>query len=72
MIFVAPRLGNEKWQMLGYLCAQTAFISAMASVGVNDKARAIILVLCASPMVTVSQLLSFTMISLGLDDQTDM
>ncbi|KAB5513242.1 fungal trichothecene efflux pump [Coniochaeta sp. 2T2.1] len=72
MMFLAPWLGKEKWQMFGYMVIQTAFIASMASVGVNDKARAIILVLCTSPFVTVAQLLAFTMISLGIDDQNDI
>ncbi|CAK7202974.1 hypothetical protein SEUCBS139899_005701 [Sporothrix eucalyptigena] len=72
MIVFCSRVGREKWQMFGFMVLQTAFIGAMASVGYSDRARAIVFVLLTSSCVTPPQLVAFTMISLGLDDQRDI
>jgi hypothetical protein len=72
MIVFCSRVGHEKWQLIGFLIAQTALIGSLSSVGINDKAQAICTVLFASSMVTPPQLVSFTMLSLTLEDQTDM
>jgi hypothetical protein len=70
--FICSRLHHEKWQLIGFTVAQTALIGSMASVGVNDKAQAIATVVLAATTITPPQLLSFTMLSLGLEDQTDL
>jgi hypothetical protein len=54
------------------MIVQTALIGSMASVGVNDKAQAIATVFLASCVISPPQLISFTMLSLGLDDQSDI
>lgn len=72
MTFFCARVGREKWQLTGFMIAQTALISSMASVGPGDKAQAIVTVLLGASMVTPPQLVSFTMLSLSLDDQNDM
>jgi hypothetical protein len=51
---------------------QTAFIGSMASIGPNDEARAIVTVVLAATTITPPQLLSFTMLSFGLDSQADL
>jgi hypothetical protein len=70
--FVCSRLHHEKWQLVGFTILQTAFIGSMASVGINDKAQAIVTVVLAATTITPPQLLSFTMLSFGLEDQTDL
>lgn len=72
MVFFSARFGREKWQLTGFMIIQVALIASMASVGVNDKAQAIVVVIITGAAVTAPQLVSFTMLSLGLDDQTDM
>lgn len=72
MVFVCSRLHNEKWQLVGFTIVQTVFISAMASIGPNDQARAIVFVVIAATTITPPQLLSFTMLSFGLEDQSDL
>ena len=52
--------------------AQTALIGSMASVGADDKAQAIVTVVLAATTITPPQLLSFTMLSFGLEDQSDL
>jgi hypothetical protein len=54
------------------MIAETALVGSLASVGLNSKIQAIVTVICLSSTVTPSQLLSFTLLSLGIDDQTDM
>lgn len=51
---------------------QTALIGSMASVTAESKTQAIITVVLAATTITPPQLLSFTMLSFGLDDQTDL
>lgn len=72
MVLICSRLGYEKWQLVFFMLAQTALIGSLASVGINDAAQAVATVIIGSAMVTAPQLVSFTMLSLGLEDQTDM
>lgn len=72
MVLVCSRLHHEKWQLVFFMVAQTALIGSMASVGIHDKAQAIVTVVIGAAMITPPQLVSFTMLSFGLDDQTDM
>ena len=72
MVVFSSRVGHEKWQLTGFMIIQTALIASMASVGINDKAQAIAVVLITGAAVTTPQLISFAMLSLGLEDQTDM
>lgn len=72
MVFICSRLHHEKWQLVFFMIAQTALIGSLASVGVHDKAQAIVTIVIGAAMVTPPQLISFTMLSLGLDDQRDI
>jgi hypothetical protein len=72
VLFVCARLGHERWQLIGFMLVQTALIGSLASVGLNDKIQAIITIVALSSTVTPPQLLSFTMLSLGIDNQEDM
>lgn len=54
------------------MVAQTALIGSLASVGVADRAQAIVTIVLGAAMVTPPQLVSFTMLSLTLDDQNDI
>ncbi|ROT42671.1 MFS general substrate transporter [Sodiomyces alkalinus F11] len=72
VVFICSRLHNEKWQLVAFTVVQTALIGSMASVGANDKAQAIVTVVIAAMTITPPQLLSFTMLSFGLEDQADM
>jgi hypothetical protein len=54
------------------MIAQTALIGSLASVGLGDKAQAIVTIVIGAAMVTPPQLVSFTMLSLTLDDQNDI
>jgi len=71
-VFVCSRLHHEKWQLVGFTVVQTALIASMASVGSDDKAQAIVTVVLAATTITPPQLLSFTMLSFGLEDQEDL
>lgn len=44
----------------------------MASVTADDKTQAIVTVVIAATTITPPQLLSFTMLSFGLEDQNDL
>jgi hypothetical protein len=72
MIFFCSKVGHERWQLIGFMIVQTALISSMASIGIDGKAQAIATVLIGGAVITAPQLLSFTIISLGLEDQTDI
>lgn len=72
VVFICSRLHHEKWQLIGFTVIQTALIGSMASVGAEDEAQAIVTVVLAATTITPPQLLSFTMLSFGLDDQADL
>lgn len=71
-IFVCARLHHERWQLIFFMIAQTALIGSLATVGLNDKAQAIVTIVVGAAAVTPPQLISFTMLSFGLDDQNDI
>lgn len=71
-LFFCSRVHHEKWQLIGFTIIQTALIASMASVGLNDKAQAIVTVIIGAASITPPQLLSFVMLSLGIKDQADM
>lgn len=54
------------------MVVQTALIGSLSSVGVDDRVQAIVTLIIGSAMVTAPQLVSFAMLSLGLEDQSDM
>ncbi|OQV10594.1 hypothetical protein CLAIMM_14571 [Cladophialophora immunda] len=68
---VVPRLGSEKWQLVGYITVQTAVVGAMASAG-RDKVEAIILVVITLWVNIPMSVLNFAMVSLGLQNQVDV
>jgi hypothetical protein len=72
MVFICSQLHHEKWQLVFFMIAQTALIGSMASIGVDDRVQAIVTVIIAAATITPPQLVSFTMLSLALDDQQDM
>lgn len=71
-VFVCSRLHHEKWQLVGFTIIQTALIGSMASVGSESRGQAIATVVLAATCITPPQLLSFTMLSFGLEDQSDV
>lgn len=70
--FICSRLHHEKWQLVGFTILQTALIGSMASVTADTKTQAIVTVVLAATTITPPQLLSFTMLSFGLEDQSDL
>jgi hypothetical protein len=72
VVFVCARVGHERWQLFVFMIIETALVGSLASVGLDSKIQAIITIVALSSSVTPPQLLSFTMLSLGIDDQTDM
>ncbi|KFH46494.1 hypothetical protein ACRE_026800 [Hapsidospora chrysogenum ATCC 11550] len=70
--FICSRLHHEKWQLIAFTVVQTALIGSMASVTADDKVQAIVTVVIAATTITPPQLLSFTMLSFGLEDQNDL
>ncbi|CAI6084068.1 unnamed protein product [Clonostachys chloroleuca] len=71
-VFVCSWLGHEKWQLVFFMVVQTALIGSLSSVGVDDRVQAIVTLIIGSAMVTAPQLVSFAMLSLGLEDQSDI
>lgn len=71
-VLVMPWLKRERWQLVTLFCVETALLGSMASVGVHDKGQAIATVILIQGCNLVPSPLSFGMVSLHLDDQTDM
>ncbi|KAI1879039.1 hypothetical protein JX265_003216 [Neoarthrinium moseri] len=72
VVTICSRVHREKWQLVFFMIAQTALIGSLASVGLEDKGQAIVTIVIGAAMVTPPQLISFTMLSLTLDDQNDI
>jgi energy-converting hydrogenase Eha subunit G len=72
VVVICAQVGNERWQLVVFMCVETALIGSLASVGLDDKTQAIVTIVALSSTVTPPQLLSFTMLSLSLEDQSDM
>jgi sugar phosphate permease len=72
VVTICARVGYERWQLVAFMAIETALIGSLASVGVNDKAQAICTIIFLSATVTPPQLLSFTMLSLGIEKQEDI
>lgn len=71
-IGVMPWIKHERWQLITMMVIQTALIGSLASVGTNDKAQAIATVILVATVNLPPSPLSFGMVSLHLDDQTDI
>ncbi|PGH17415.1 hypothetical protein AJ80_04785 [Polytolypa hystricis UAMH7299] len=67
-----PWIKHEKWQLVGCIVIQTSLIGSMASVGITDKAQAIGTVIAIASVNLPPSPLSFGMVSLHLNDQTDI
>lgn len=72
VVFICARVGHERWQLFTFMIIETALVGSLASINIDSKVQAIVTIICLSASVTPPQLLSFTMLSLGIDDQTDM
>jgi uncharacterized membrane protein len=71
-VSLMPWLKHEKWQLVGCIVIQTALIGSLASVGPLDKAQAIGTVIAVATVNLPPSPISFGMVSLHLDDQTDI
>lgn len=71
-LFLLPRIRHEKYQLIGFMIIVTCLIGSLASVGIDDKAQAIATVILATAFNLQLSPLSFGMVSLHLEDQTDI
>ena len=71
-VSLMPYLKHERWQLITMMVIQTALIGSLASVGINDKAQAIGTVIAVATVNLPPSPLSFGMVSLHLEDQTDI
>ncbi len=69
---IMPWVKHEKAQLITMIVVQTALIGSLASVGIADKAQAIATVVLVATVNLPPSPLSFGMVSLHLEDQTDM
>lgn len=71
-VFVMPWVKREKIQVVALFCIETALLGSMASIGSHDKAQAIVTVVLVQASNLPINPLSFGMVSLHLEDQSDM
>ncbi|KAH8911117.1 MFS general substrate transporter [Coniochaeta sp. PMI_546] len=69
---VMPWIKHERWQLIAFMVLQTALIGSLASVGIDSKAQAIATVILVSTVNLPPSPLSFGIVSLNLEDQTDI
>uniref|UniRef100_A0A8H7K3N3 Major facilitator superfamily (MFS) profile domain-containing protein n=1 Tax=Bionectria ochroleuca TaxID=29856 RepID=A0A8H7K3N3_BIOOC len=67
-----PWLKHEKWQLVACITIQTALVGSLSSVGLTDKGQAIATVILVATVNLLPSPLSFGMVSLHLEDQTDI
>jgi hypothetical protein len=69
---VCARFGHEKYQILGFICCQVAFVGALSTLDIGQNGKAIALVFLMSCVINQPLYMLFSMVSLNLDDQADM
>ncbi|CAI6088032.1 unnamed protein product [Clonostachys chloroleuca] len=71
-VSLMPWLKHEKWQLVACITIQTALVGSLSSVGLADKGQAIATVILVATVNLPPSPLSFGMVSLHLEDQTDI
>lgn len=71
-LFVMHRIKHEKTQVIVLLCIVTALLGSMASVGIHDRGQAIATVILVQGANLPISPLSFGMVGMHLQDQTNM
>ncbi|RVX70509.1 hypothetical protein B0A52_05160 [Exophiala mesophila] len=69
---VCARFGHEKYQILFFICLQTAFVGSLSTLDIGQNGKAIALVFLMSCVINQPLYMLFSMVSLNLDDQADM
>jgi hypothetical protein len=72
LIFFCSRVGHERWQLVGFLAVNTAFLGMLASAGIGEKSLAIASVFLVSCTINQPLFVAIAMLSLAIDDQVDM
>ena len=72
LVLIFSHLNHERWQIVFCIVVQIALTGSLASLGINDDAQAVATVFILSCFVNQPLFLSFSVISLALEDQTDM
>lgn len=67
--FVCARIGHERWQLVALMSIETALIGSLSSLGVDSRIQAIATIPFLSVSISLPQLMSFAMISLGLGEE---
>lgn len=69
---ICARFAHEKRQIIFFICCQAAFVGGLSSLGINDKGKAIGLVFAMSCVINQPLYMLFSMVSLNIEDQSDM
>ena len=72
LVLIFSRLNHERWQIVGCLIIQIALTASLASVDVDGKAQAVATIFILSCFVNQPLFISFSIISLAIEDQADM
>jgi hypothetical protein len=72
LVLIFSRLNHERWQIVFCIVIQIALTGSLASLGINGNAQAVATVFILSCFVNQPLFLSFSIISLALEDQADM
>jgi hypothetical protein len=72
LVLIFSRLNHERWQIVFCIVVQIALTGSLASLDYNDNAQAVATVFILSCFVNQPLFLSFSIISLALEDQADM
>lgn len=65
-------VGHQRWQIVFWVCVQTACVGALSSSTLDNPTRSIVLVVIVAISVAPAQLITIVMLCFGLEDQNDM
>jgi hypothetical protein len=65
-------VGHQRWQILFWVCLQTACVGALSTTSVDNPTKSIFLVMTVAVTVAPAQLMTIVMLCFGLENQMDM
>jgi hypothetical protein len=68
----SKKIGHQRWQLVFYVCLQTACVGAMSTSTIDNPAKSIVLTFFVSLTVTLIMMNCFVLIGFGIHNQADM
>ncbi|KAH6670783.1 fungal trichothecene efflux pump [Halenospora varia] len=72
MIMISQRIGHQRWQIVFWVCVQTACVGTLSTSTPETPIRSIILIVIVAISVAPAQLVTIVMLCFGLENQNDI